>query len=56
MVGVGSIIVCFLAFAWLKLVSPEKRGMIGGYLMAFAVIMFLVALATGQGPFYHYGN
>jgi len=55
MVGFGSVLVCLIAFAWLKLTTPEKRAMIGGYLLALAVLMFFVALVTGQGPFYAYG-
>lgn len=39
---------------WLCVTTPEQRITLLGYAIAFAVVMSIASLLTGQGPNSHY--
>jgi len=43
-----------LGCVWLCVTTPEQRITLLGYAIAFAVVMSIASLLTGQGPNSHY--
>jgi len=51
----GILIFLGIIAAWMYFTTPRTREVIFGYLLAFAVISFVISLLTGQAPNSHYG-
>ena len=51
----GLILIFGIGGLWMLLTTPEQRKMILYYLIFFSLLMSIVALITGQGPYSHYG-
>jgi hypothetical protein len=52
---IGLLIVFSAGSLWMYFTTSDQRQMALGYAIAFAVVMALLSLITGQGPNRHYG-